>query len=243
MKVFQRGLAAALVGRSWGAMAQEIPDIAPSVGVVEEVALDVMVQQGGPILWVIIALGFVGLVLTFYLFFTVSSRREAPIKLVRRATEQIRTGDLRGAYLMCEGRDELMARVLYAGLKMAEQERYIIQESMESEGERGAAALWQKISYLNNIGAIAPLLGLLGTVWGMIGAFSAIALDNSQTKGLAMAYNVSQAMITTAAGLLLAIPALMAYYYFRGRVLKVISQVEAHASEFVELIIRNRDAS
>jgi biopolymer transport protein ExbB len=125
---------------------------------------------------------------------------------------------------------------------MADQERYIIQESMESEGERGAAELWQRISYLNNVGVIAPLLGLLGTVWGMIGAFGAIALDNSQVKGLTMAYNVSQAMITTAAGLLLAIPALLVYYFLRGRVLRVVSIVESQASEFVELIIRNQKA-
>ena len=74
----------------------------------------------------------------------------------------------------------------------------------------------------------------------MIGAFGAIALDSSQVKGLTMAYSVSQAMITTAAGLLLAIPALMMYYYLRGRVLRVVATVESRASEFVELIVRNR---
>jgi len=72
----------------------------------------------------------------------------------------------------------------------------------------------------------------------MIGAFSAIAMDDSQVKGLTMALNVSQAMITTAAGLLLAIPALLTYFYLRGRVLRVISLVESQASEFVELIVR-----
>ncbi len=162
--------------------------------------------------------------------------------MLRRVTNQIRAGDMQGAIMLCEGRDELMARVLHSGLKMADQERYIIQESMESEGERGAAELWQKISYMNNVGVIAPLLGLLGTVWGMIGAFSAIALDSSQVKGLTMAYNVSQAMITTAAGLLLAIPALLVYYFLRGRVLRVVSIVESQASEFVELIVRNHKA-
>lgn len=214
------------------------PDPAPSA--VQEITLEMMLRESGPILWAIGALGFFALVWVLYLAMTVSVRRESPAKLLKRAASQIKAGDLRGAYLMCEGRDELIARVLYAGLKMADQERYIIQEAMESEGERGAAALRQRISYLNNIGAIAPLLGLLGTVWGMIGAFGAIALDSSQTKGLAMAYNVSQAMITTAAGLLVAIPALVFYYYFRGKVLAVISNVEAHASEFVELIVRHR---
>ena len=213
--------------------------VEPDTPEIEGVTLQEMIANGGAILWVLIALGFVAFVMAFYLFLTVTPKREAPLTLMRRVAEQIRSGDIRGAYQMCEGRDELLAKVLYAGLKMSGHERYIIQESMESEGERGASALWQRISYMNNIGVIAPLLGLLGTVWGMIGAFGAIALDNAQVKGLAMAYNVSQAMITTAGGLLLAIPALVSYYYLRGRVVSIISQVEAHASEFVELIVRN----
>jgi biopolymer transport protein ExbB len=187
------------------------------------------------------ALGFVASVMAVYFLLTVTPRREAPPKLAQRAREQIRAGDSREAFKMCEGRDELLARVLYAGLKMAGHERFVIQESMEAEGERGAAQLWQRISYLNNIAVIAPLMGLLGTVWGMIGAFSAIALDNAQVKGLTMAYNVSQAMITTAAGLLLAIPAMVIYYFLRGRVVGIVARVEAQAAEFVELIVENQD--
>lgn len=200
--------------------------------------LQTIVETGGPILWTIIALGFFALVLALYLLATITPRREAPAKLLKRIANQIRAGEFYEATNLCDGRQELMAKVLYAGLRLSEQERYVIQEAMESEGERGAAHLWQRISYLNNVGAIAPLLGLLGTVWGMIGAFSAIAMDDSQVKGLTMALNVSEAMITTAAGLLLAIPALLAYFYLRGRVLRVVSLVESQASEFVELIVR-----
>ena len=237
------GWCVGLLGPATGVLAQAGADPASEApAVIEEITLEMMVRESGPILWAIFFLAFVAVVMALYLFLTVSPKREAPNKLLRRAANQIRAGDVPAAVLLCEGRDELMAKVLHAGLKMADQERYIIQESMESEGERGAAELWQKISYLNNIGVIAPLLGLLGTVWGMIGAFGAIALDNSQVKGVTMAYNVSQAMITTAAGLLLAIPALLLYYYLRGRVLRVVALVESQASEFVELIVRNRRA-
>lgn len=227
----------ATLGLAGSALAQETAPPEP----ISEITLAIMIQQGGPILWVIMGLGFLTFVMALYFLLTVTPSREAPAKLVKLATSQIRSGDLRGAFQMCDGRDEMLARVLSSGLKMAGQERYIIQESMESEGERGAAALWQKISYVNSIGVIAPLLGLLGTVWGMIQAFSAIALDSAEVKGLHMAYSVSQAMITTAAGLLLAIPALLTYYYLRGRVLSIVSRVESVASEFVELIIRNQD--
>ncbi|MEK7794384.1 MAG: MotA/TolQ/ExbB proton channel family protein [Candidatus Hydrogenedentota bacterium] len=202
--------------------------------------LEQFVQQGGPILWVIIALAFVACVMTLYYAMTITPGRESPQKLLKRAKEQVRAGDVRGAFQMCEGRRELLAKVLYAGLRMAEHERYVIQEAMESEGERGATELWQKISYLNNIGVIAPLLGLLGTVWGMIGAFNSIAADAARVKSVTMAFYVSQAMITTAGGLLLGIPVLMAYYYFRGRVVKIVSRIEAQASEFVELLVRNQ---
>lgn len=243
MKMGLRTMGAAGLAGLWGGavFAQEAAEAA-AVPVLEELSLAMMIRQGGPILWVILGLGFLAFVMGVYFFLTVTPGREAPPKLVKRAAAQIRAGDLREAYQMCEGRDELLARVLHAGLKMSDQERHVIQESMESEGERGAAELWQKISYLNNVGVIAPLLGLLGTVWGMIGAFSAIALDSAQVKGLTMAYNVSQAMITTAAGLMLAIPALLAYYYLKGRVLKIVSLVESQCGEFVELIVRNNRA-
>ena len=84
------------------------------------------------------------------------------------------------------------------------------------------------------------MLGLLGTVWGMIGAFGAMALDDAHVKSLTMAYSVAQAMITTAAGLVLAIPAMAAYFFLRGRVVKIVAQVEAQASEMVELLTRSQ---
>lgn len=203
-----------------------------------ELTLMMMIEQGGYILWVIMGLGFVAFVLSIYHLMTLTPGREAPKSLIKRAHTQLQDGDLRGAYQMCQERDEYLAQVLRAGLKMSGHERYVIQEAMESEGERGATALWQKISYLNNIASLAPLLGLLGTVWGMMQAFGAIAFEDAQVKGLTMAYSVAEAMITTAAGLVLAIPTMAVYFFLRGRVIKIIAVVEAQASEFVELIVK-----
>ena len=217
------------------------PVTVPPLPASDQLTLEILIQQGGPILWIIMGLGFIALVMTLYFMLTITPRREAPQKLIKLAREQLRAGELRELMQMCEGRDELLARVLYAGVRMADHDRYVILESMESEGQRGATALWQRISYLNNIGVIAPLLGLLGTVWGMIGAFNSIALDSAQVKGLTMAYYVSQAMITTAGGLLLAIPCMMVYYYLRGRVVKIVARVESQATDFVDLILRNQE--
>ena len=207
----------------------------------EHLTLMMMVQHGGLILWVIMALAFVALVLALYEVLTLTPRREVPASLVKRARSQIQAGDLRGAYQMCIEREEFLANVLAAGLKMAGHDRYVVQEAMEAEGERGATSLWQKISYLNNIAAISPLLGLLGTVWGMMQAFGGIALNDAQAKGLTMAASVAQAMVTTAAGLVVAIPTMAVYFYLRGRVIKIIADLDAQASEFVEMIARGAE--
>ena len=201
-----------------------------------------MLKWGGAILWVTLVIGFVGLTMAIYLILTLTPNREAPPVFAKRALGLIRSGDLRGAYQLCEESDYLLANVIRAGLKVSGHDRYVIQEAMESEGERGATALWQKISYLNNIGTIAPLLGLLGTVWGMLLAFSNIAAENAQVKGIVVAANVSKAMITTVGGLVVAIPAICVYYFLRGRVVKVVAAVEAQASEVVELLSRGKES-
>lgn len=219
--------------------AQNIP--VPETSGAQPITLLMMIRWGGVILWITMALGFVGLVMSIFFLMTVTPKREVPPNFVRRVLTQIKAGDLRGAYQLCEGRDELLANVIRAGLKMSGHDRYVIQDAMESEGERGVTALWQRISYLNNIGNIAPLLGLLGTVWGMVLAFGNIATDNAQVRGMVVAENVSKAMITTVGGLVVAIPCLSVYYILRGRVVKIIAAVEAQASEVVELLSRGHE--
>jgi len=220
------------------------PDVATSsslgAGPVEEpVTLMKFLELGGAVLWVTMGLGFLSFVLGVYYFLTLTPKREVPPNLAKRLLKQIRAGDLKDAYEMCKGRDELLANVVRAGLRRSGHDRYVIQDAMESEGERGVTALWHKISHLNNIGVIAPLLGLLGTVWGMLLAFNRIAADDAQVRGTAVAENVSKAMITTVGGLVVAIPSLAMYYYLRGRVIKIIAEVEAQASEVIELLSRH----
>ncbi len=200
-----------------------------------------MIRDGGSILWVTMAMGFAAMTWAIYLLLTLTVKREVPLSLAKRAQAQVRAGDLRGAYQMCQEGDELLAKVLGSGLRMAGHDRYVIQEAMESEGERGAAELWQRIAYLNNVATLGPLLGLFGTVWGMMEAFGAIANETAQVKSMAMAPSIAKAMITTAGGLMVAIPASTVYFYLRGRVLKVIAAVEAQATEFLELLTQRKE--
>jgi len=236
------------------AAAQDEPE--PAAAVVESEALPpipvptdaqpitamTLIQWGGWILWITMAGGFVALVMAVYFALTLTPKREVPPTFVRRVFAQLHSGDYRGAYQMCEGRDELFASVMRAGLKMHGHDRYVIQEAMESEGERCSTAMWQRISWLSNIGTIAPLMGLLGTVWGMVLAFSDIASTSAQVRSLAVAENVSKALVTTVGGLVVAIPAMCMYYFLRGRVVKIVAAVEAQASEAIELLTRGRES-
>lgn len=213
----------------------------PAPATPQRMTLMDMVRDGGSILWVTMAMGFAAMTWAIYLLLTLTVNREVPPSLAKRAQTQVRAGDIRGAYQMCQEGDELLAKVLGSGLRMAAHDRYVVQEAMESEGERGAAALWQRIAYLNNVATLAPLLGLFGTVWGMMEAFGAIAYETAQVKSMAMAPSIAKAMITTAGGLMVAIPASAVYFFLRGRVLKIIAAVEAQATEFLELLSQRKE--
>ena len=214
----------------------------PAAQATREITMMTLLRWGGWILWITMMGGFASLVMSLYFIATMTSKREIPPTFVRRVIAQIQSGDLRGAYQLCEGRDELFANVVRAGLKLHGRERYVIQEAMESEGERCATAMWQRISWLNNIGVIAPLMGLLGTVWGMVLAFCNIASESAQVRSLAVAENVSKALVTTVGGLVVAIPSMSVFFYLRGRVAKIIAAVEAQSSEVVELLTKEPKA-
>ena len=100
-------------------------------------------------------------------------------------------------------------------------------EIAQAEGVR-LAGLWnQRISYLADIGSIAPMLGLFGTVLGMIKSFSVVASDIAASRPMMLADGVAEALVTTAAGLVIGIPVMAAYAFFRGRVQGMISDLEA----------------
>jgi biopolymer transport protein ExbB len=115
----------------------------------------------------------------------------------------------------------------------------LLREIVEGEGGRQATIIQNQTMYLLDIAVIAPMVGLLGTVMGMLTAFNTVALDLAKAKPMLLAQGVSQALITTVAGLLVAIPAMMAYAYFRGRTSRLISDLEKQSADLLTLIIKD----
>ena len=107
---------------------------------------------------------------------------------------------------------------------------------MENHTKKEIGGMWQNISYLADIATIAPLVGLLGTVLVMIQAFNVIAFQTAVVKPILLAGGVSKAMVTTAGGLIVAIPVMLFYAYFRGKVQDISNVVESYATDIIKFI-------
>ena len=134
-----------------------------------------------------------------------------------------------------------LGRVLAAGLVNMHHSREVIKESLEETGRQVVVELERFLNTLGTIAQIAPLLGLLGTVIGMIKVFAAITLHGVGDPAI-LAGGISEALITTATGLSVAIPSLMFYRYYRGKVNKLVLLMEEEALKLVEVIHGEREA-
>jgi biopolymer transport protein ExbB len=141
-----------------------------------------------------------------------------------------RSGDYRGAYAYCESQAPLIARVVGAGLRHAPDGKGPAEDAMVSAIMAGNARFQNKIAYLSVIGVIAPMIGLAGTVFGMIEAFAAMgqagAADPSKLSGA-----IGKVLYATAGGLVVAIPAFVFYYLLRNRTAHAIHLVQEAAND------------
>jgi biopolymer transport protein ExbB len=133
----------------------------------------------------------------------------------------------------CDEQPVAMARVLKAGLMRHEAGTEEIKKALEAAGQVEAGNLGSNVRGLGVVATLAPMLGFLGTVTGMIKAFNAIAAAGTSNPSL-VASGISEALLTTAAGLVLGIPSLALYHFFRGRVDRFLTEMEGVALELVE---------
>ena len=135
-----------------------------------------------------------------------------------------------------------LGRILAAGLINMQHDREVMKEAIEETGRQVVMELERFLNTLGTIASITPLLGLLGTVIGMIKVFTAITAQGVGNPTV-LAGGISEALITTAAGLSVAIPSLMFYRYFRGRVNMLVLKMEEEALKLVEVIHGEREAA
>ena len=161
---------------------------------------------------------------------------------MKRILEQLKSGELekREAYRICKENKSPIALVLAAGIRRWGKPAQEVEKAIVDAGERLGNKLRKYLKLFNGISTITPLLGLLGTVVGMIQSFNAIVITGAMGKPELLAAGISQALVTTAAGLTVAIPALIAHIYFSSRVDKLLMEVDEHGQQIVQAVCGER---
>lgn len=194
-----------------------------------------MVQAGGWLMVPIVLCSVVSVAICVERFWTLRPSQVAPRNLLAQVWSWIRNNQMDNRRLK-EIRDASpLGQVLVAGLSNSRRGREIMKESIE---ETAGHVIHEMERYLNTLGTIAvitPLLGLLGTVIGMIKVFSALQLEGTGNAAV-LAGGISQALITTAAGLTVAIPSLFFYRFFARRVDELVIEMEQEAIKLVDVM-------
>jgi biopolymer transport protein ExbB len=197
-----------------------------------------MLVAGGPLMIPILLASFVMLLIVFERLISLRRGRVVPRLFVERFLLQVREGalDRQDALVRCEDDSSHIARVFAAAVRKWGKPAVEVEQAVLDEGERIANSLRRYLRVLNGVSTVSPLLGLLGTVWGMIQSFNVIATSPAMGRAEMLAGGISVALLTTAAGLLVAIPSMIVYLYFVGRVDSLVMQIDHHGQELVNLI-------
>ena len=163
---------------------------------------------------------------------TVRASRIMPPMLISSVNEAMAEGDVLKALQSCEREPGALANILTAGFSHVDEGIDVIQDANATAADLETEQLLQKLTWLSVVGNLAPMLGLLGTVQGMIRAFSTLAMGAPDVGELAEA--ISQALYTTAAGLTIAVPCVAVFYVFRNAANKIVLKMEAMTTELIK---------
>ncbi|MDQ6972340.1 MAG: MotA/TolQ/ExbB proton channel family protein [Mariprofundaceae bacterium] len=191
--------------------------------------------QGGTTMFILLGCSVLALTIIFERFWSLRRSVVIPEKDVAAVEEAIRREDVKYAMQICHESHTAMGRILWVALENRGVSRPVLKEVLEEIGRQEVAYLERFIGVLGLIAAISPLLGLLGTVIGMIDVFQVISVEGVGKADI-LAGGISKALNTTAAGLTVAIPALVAFRLFESRVDGFVMEIEQHALRFVELL-------
>lgn len=192
-----------------------------------------MMQAGGAVMIAIIVLSVVALSLVIEGFFSISINRMIPGSFVSELERHVGRGDVEGVVRHCDENTGPLSNIVRTAVSAGESAEKRL-EAVAAAGEVEGEALFHRANYLSIFATIAPMLGLMGTVFGMIRAFNTVAFQAGLGKPQLLAKGISQALITTAAGLIVGIPTMFLYFYFRSRGNRILLAMESGARELAE---------
>lgn len=199
-----------------------------------------LIKAGGWVMWPLILCSIAAVAIIGERLWSLQKKSVIPPELLGQVQQLLERKELDEARLNALRDSSALGRVLAAGVVNRMHDHAIVKEAIEDAGRHMIPELERYLNSLGTIAAIAPFLGLLGTVLGMIQMFAGIGSHGLGDPTI-VAAGISQALVATASGLAVAIPSLMAYRYLRGRVDQLTVEMEQEALKLVE-ILRGRRA-
>lgn len=197
--------------------------------------LDVMLMSG----WVMIPILLIS-ILAIYLFvermLTIRRAQTDPEMVMDRIRDYVHAGDIDGALAFCDAENTPMTHILRQGLERLGRPISEIQDAVQAAGKHEAFELEKRTDLLATVAGIAPMLGFLGTVTGMIEAFQEVQRLQGNVNPSVLAGGIWEALLTTAAGLVVGIIALAFYNFLLGRISRLINDMERTATDFIDLL-------
>jgi biopolymer transport protein ExbB len=190
-----------------------------------------VLKSGGVTMVILGLLSILMVALITFLLARLRVARLIPPDIKHKVLEGLRKRHYPEVRTLCRNEDNLVASIAMAGLETGPGGDILPKEAIEATARKEVVQLWAMIHPLTDIAAIAPMLGLLGTVVGMIQAFNTIAFQSAVVKPMLLAGGVSKAMVTTAAGMVISIAAMAFYSYFRFRVQTITALTEDLGAE------------
>lgn len=214
-----------------------VAEPAPPSGISTSNLLRVLID-GGPLMWPLAGCSIVLGVFVLERLVSLRKSRVIPKTFVTKFLEQIRGGQLGrdSALELCQENRSPVSQVFAAAVKKWGRPAVEVEQAVIDAGERVTYELKKFLRLFNGIASVGPLLGLLGTVIGMIISFNGIMSSGAMGKAEMLAGGIGQALLTTAGGLVVAIPALVAYMFFQSRVEALIMDIDSVAQQVVELV-------
>ncbi|MFW6147419.1 MAG: MotA/TolQ/ExbB proton channel family protein [Thermodesulfobacteriota bacterium] len=192
-----------------------------------------LVAKGGPFMYPIIFCSMVSLAIFIERLWLLRRKLVIPRDFIAKVEELVKRNKISEAVFLCQGNSSSIARIFLSGLKNAGRGMWLVKEAVEDKGRREGVILERNVGVLLTIANLCPLLGLLGTVSGMIKTFNAISVHGVEGPG-PLAGGIAEALITTATGLLVAIPTLVAYRFLTGKAEILIFEMEESSIRLID---------
>ena len=194
-----------------------------------------LIVKGGVIMYPIILCSIIALAVFLERLWVLRRNKIIPAEFIRNVEEQIKQHKIPEALFLCQNDNSSIAKIFLAGLKNTGRGMWLVKEAIEERGGREGIILEKNVGILSTIANLTPLLGLLGTVSGMIKTFKVISLQGGGNPAL-LAGGIAEALITTAAGLCIAIPTLVCYRILKDKAESLIFEMEENSIRIIEIM-------